>query len=56
MSALAAAKGRGAPSALFAEIGSHRVEPGNEDYVINRALERVAGQSLAAFEAYWARR
>jgi hypothetical protein len=31
ISALAAAKGRGAPSALFAEIGAHRVEPGNED-------------------------
>jgi hypothetical protein len=56
MAALAAAKGRAAPSALFAEIGGHRVEAGTEDYQTDRALRDVAGQSFADFQAYWARR
>lgn len=56
IAALAAAKGRAAPSALFAELGSHRIEPGNEDYQTNKAIEAVAGQSFAAFQDYWAGR
>jgi hypothetical protein len=56
MAALAAAKGRAAPSALFAEIGAHRVEAGTEDYQTDRALRAVAGQSFADFQSYWARR
>lgn len=56
IAALAATKGRGAPSALFASIGSHRVEPGNQDYQTNRALLAIAGQTFRDFEHYWAGR
>lgn len=55
---LAARAGRGAPTALFREVGAVRVAPGNADHHIDAALRRVVAPDfgVADLTAGWAAR
>jgi hypothetical protein len=55
---LAARAGRGAPTALFRELGSVRVAPGNADHHIDAALRRLVAPDfgLGDLTAGWAAR
>lgn len=55
---LAARAGRGAPTALFREVGAVRVAPGNADHHIDAALRRIVAPDfgLGELTAGWAAR
>ena len=53
---LAERSGAGAPRAFFEALGSIRVAPGDDDYQVDVALQKVAGQGFADFERAWAAR
>lgn len=53
---LAATKGAGAPSALFAALGGPKSAPGNVDHHVDQALRSTAGIGLADLQAGWASR
>lgn len=55
MSTLASAKGKGAPTSLFADLGAVRVATGSVDYQVDAALRRSAGLSITDLEALWHR-
>jgi hypothetical protein len=53
---LAARAGLGSPTAVFRDLGSVRVAPGNADHHLDAALHRSAGLGLPDLEAGWAKR
>lgn len=56
ISYLAAAAGTAAPIAFFEAAGMPSVAPGSRQYLMDVALQRSAGVTLAAFEQGWSRR